>query len=73
MVSEVITWEAIPLSREVIDEANWNYIDGRLVAKVKESLLICTLSLRDVSCVYAFLHMGNNTQYTARFVCADAS
>jgi hypothetical protein len=35
LVSEISTWEAIPLSREEIDEANWNYIDGGLIAKVK--------------------------------------
>jgi hypothetical protein len=73
LVSEIGTWEAVPLSREEIDEANWNYIDGRLVAKVKEALLICSLSLRSVSCVYVSLNMGKHTQYTARLVCVDAS
>jgi hypothetical protein len=51
LVPEIVAWEAIPLSREKVDETNWNYIDGGLIAKVKESLLICAVALRNVSCI----------------------
>jgi hypothetical protein len=55
LVPEIIAWEAISLSRENVDEANGNYIDGGLITKMKKPLLICPLALRGVSCAIIFI------------------
>jgi hypothetical protein len=51
LISEVVAWEAISLSWKEVDEADGNYINSRLFTEVKETLLIRSLALWQVSSV----------------------
>lgn len=77
MIPEIGPWVTpVDLIRKDVHKSNWNYIDCRVLTEIRQSLLVCSLTLanhqlpnlRSLKASKAF-----HTQYTTMLVLEEAS